>query len=371
MTLAGMVWRNLFRRRTRTLLTVLGISVGIAAVVALTGFARGLERGWRDAYEARGTDLVVTKITSRSPLPAPFEHAALREFLESPAIEASAGLLSDMMGIEDSPAVLVFGWELPSFLWEHLRFTDGRAPQGGAAREAALGKIAASSLGKKTGDPIQIEFEEFRVSGIFESPALVENGAVILPLEQMQAATGRAGKVNFLNLRLKERETGAAEIKARLGRLHQGFSALDSAEVASRNSGIEIARAMSWATSLLALFVGMFGVTNTMLMSVFERVREIGILLAIGWRRRRVMAMILLESLFLSLLGGALGLAGGIAAATALGTSELLRGRLEAEIGPGLFLTAMGLSVALGLLAGIYPAWRASRLQPGEALRAE
>ncbi len=371
MTIAGMVWRNLFRRRTRTLLTVLGISVGVAAVVALIGFAQGLEKVWQEAYKARGTDLVVTKVTSRSPLPVPFEQRALQEFLDCPSIEASAALLSDMMGVEDSSAVLVFGWEKPSFLWDHLRFLEGRAPESGASREAAIGRIAASSLGKKIGDIIQIEFEEFTVSGIFESPALVENGAIVLPLEQMQAATGREGKVNFLNLRLKDPPTGVAEVKARLEKLHQGFSALDSAEVASRNSGIEIVRAMSWATSLLALFVGMFGVTNTMLMSVFERVKEIGILLAIGWRRARVMGMILLESLLLSLIGGVFGLLIGICIARALETADLLRGRLKADIGPGLFLVAMSLSVALGLLAGVYPAWRASRLQPGDALRSE
>lgn len=371
MNLPGIALRNLFRRRTRTLLTALGIAIGIAAVTALTGFARGLERGWREAYNARGTDLVILKLTSRSPLPAVFELETLRPLLGAPEIRASAALLSDMLAIEDAPAILVFGWEQPGFLWEHLRFTAGRPPRGGGAREAALGSIAASSLGKKPGDTIQIEFEEFRVSGVFESPALVENGAVILPLEETQRATGRPGRVNFLNLRLHDPARGAAAVRERLAAAHPGFSALDSAEVASRNTGIEIARAMSWATSLLALAVGMFGVANTMLMSVCERTREIGILLAVGWRRRRVMGMILLESLFLSLLGGALGVAAGTAAAAALGRAELLRGRLAADLGPDLYLFAAGLCVALGLLAGLYPAWRASRLHPGEALRAE
>jgi putative ABC transport system permease protein len=128
---------------------------------------------------------------------------------------------------------------------------------------------------------------------------------------------------------------------------------------------------MSWATSWIALVVGAFGVANTVLMSVFERVREIGILLAIGWKRRRVMLMILLESLALSLCGGIIGTAVGVAATLVLERTEMLRGRLEADTGPALYLTALAVAIGLGLIGGLYPAWRASRMQPGIALRSE
>ena len=373
MTFWTVAWKNLLRRPTRTILTLCGIGVGIAAVVALTSLARGFERVWRNAYEARGTDLVITKATSRSPLPAPFDTALGAEFAALPEVEAAAGLMSDLMGIEDSPTMLVFGWDYPGFLWDHLKLREGRWPESGGTQQLVLGSLAAETLDKKVGDKVQIEFDEFQVTGIFESPALVENGAVILPLTEMQRVTEREGQVNFLNLRMRPRlrEQGIAAVRARLKEKHRGFNALEAGEVASRNTGVEVARGMSWATSWIALVVGAFGVANTVLMSVFERTREIGILLAIGWKRRRVMAMVLIESMALSLLGGVCGIVIGLVAVKWLEQTEMLRGKLEADLGLGLFAMALGVSLALGVAGGLYPAWRASRLQPGEALRAE
>jgi putative ABC transport system permease protein len=371
MNLVTMVWKNLWRRRVRTGLTLVGIAVGIAAVVALTGFARGLESGWRNTYEARGTDVVITKVASRSPVPTHFAQAALDDVVSSPPVTDSAGLLSDIMGIELAPTMFVFGWEFPSFLWDHLTIQEGRLPSGEGARELMLGALAARTLEKQVGDTVQVEFEQFTVVGVYQSAALVETGAIIMPLGDMQRATDRDGQVNFINVRLADPETSTARLRERLESLHPGFSALGSSEVASRNSGVEVAQAMSFATSLIALVVGAFGVTNTMLMSVFERTREIGILLAIGWKRWRVMSMILLESLLLALAGGALGTVGGLIAARMMEQIPLLRGRLQAEVSVELFVIAFVVATGLGCAAGLYPAWRAAQMQPSDALRAE
>ncbi|MBL9129197.1 MAG: ABC transporter permease [Verrucomicrobiales bacterium] len=373
MTFLTVAWKNLLRRPTRTLLTLGGIGVGIAAVVALTGLARGFERVWQNAYEARGTDLVIAKTTSRSPVPTPFDAKLGAAFASMPEVESSAGLLSDLMGVEDSPTMLVFGWDYPSFLWDHLALKEGEWPRAGVPRQLVLGSLAARTLGKKVGDTVQIEFDAFRVAGIFESPALVENGAVIMPLSEMQRVTERSGQVNFLNFRLRSKDRASAieSVRRRLEAEHRGFHALEAGEVASRNTGVEVARGMSWATSVIALAVGAFGVANTVLMSVFERTRELGILLAIGWKRRRVLAMVLIESVVLSLVGGVFGSLVGVAAIRVLERTELLRGKLEADLGPGLFGMALLVALGLGVAGGWYPAWRASRLEPGEALRAE
>ncbi len=373
MTFLTVAWKNLLRRPTRTLLTLGGISVGIAAVVALTSLARGFERVWNNAYEARGTDLVITKVTSRSPLPAPFDAGLGAELAAMPEVSGAAGLMSDLMGIEESPTMLVFGWDYPGFLWDHLKLKDGVWPRVGVPNQLVLGSLAAETLGKKVGDTVQIEFDAFQVTGIFESPALVENGSVIMPLPEMQRVTERRGQINFLNLRMRpeSREQGMAAVRARLKEKYRGFNALEAGEVAGKNTGVEVARGMSWATSWIALAVGAFGVANTVLMSVFERTREIGILLAIGWKRRRVMAMVLIESVALSLLGGACGIVVGLVAVRMLERTEMLRGKLEADLGPGLFAMALAVALGLGVAGGLYPAWRASRLEPGEALRAE
>ena len=128
---------------------------------------------------------------------------------------------------------------------------------------------------------------------------------------------------------------------------------------------------MSWATSLTALLVGAIGVANTVLMSIFERTHEFGILLAIGWRRSRIVRMILWESFVLSFLGGVGGCVLGVGAIRCMQLLPLTRGQIEGDVTPWSLLIAMLIALGLGLLGGLYPAYWGSRLQPTEAIRHE
>ena len=125
---------------------------------------------------------------------------------------------------------------------------------------------------------------------------------------------------------------------------------------------------MSWGTSLLAVLVGVLGVMNTMLMTVFERTQEICILLAIGWKRSRIMRMILWESALLGFLGGVAGVLVGFVGVKLLVTAPAIRGLLEPDLNPRLLVTAVAISFAVGVISGLYPAWRSSRLMPSQAL---
>ncbi len=236
-----------------------------------------------------------------------------------------------------------------------------------------FGTVAADVLKKAVGSKVQIETTEFTVCGIFESSALVENGSLILPLRQLQEATERQGRVNFLNLKLKPGTTPAEvdRLRATIKERYPSFKAFAAGEVAQNNSAIQIAKAMSWATSIIALVVGAVGVTNTVLMSVFERTHEIGILLAIGWRRVRILRMILLESMLLSLVGGFVGIGFGFVTVRILQNTPLMRGKIEGYISTGLLGGALLIALALGILGGLYPACRGSRLHPRAALNYE
>ena len=141
-----------------------------------------------------------------------------------------------------------------------------------------------------------------------------------------------------------------------------------ASEVVGTSQGFQIARAMSWSTSFLAIFVGVLGVMNTMLMTVFERTHEIGILLAVGWKRRRVVYMVLLESAMLGLLGGVTGVTLGAVGLKVMETTPAIRGLLEPDLSPKLFLISIAIAVVVGVISGLYPAWRSSRLSPSLAL---
>jgi putative ABC transport system permease protein len=258
-------------------------------------------------------------------------------------------------------------------VWEHLRLVAGRLPANDDEHVVVIGTLAADILKKTVGSPIRLESGTFTICGIFDSASLLEKGAVITSLGQLQRITEKSGQVNFLNLKLTPGMTTSDidRLRSQLMGGWPGFKAYTVGEVVENNTAMKVAKAVSWATSAIALVVGALGVMNTMLMSVFERMHEIGILLAIGWRRRRIVLMILYESIALSLAGGIVGILVGAAAVQLLELTPLLRGKVEGEFSGSLYGVAFMISIGLGVMSGIYPAYRGSRMQPSDALRYE
>lgn len=375
MTLLRFALDNLIRRPARSSLTVSAIALGIAAVVALTSIAWGFEASWQKANDARGTDLIVTRSSSENTMPSPFLAAKVQATLaQIPQVSAVVGLLSEMLSVaENAPPAFVFGWEEGSYLWQHLKLTAGRWANPHDESVVVIGALAAEMLHKKIGDQLEIEGQTLSIIGIFESPALVENGAVIMTLAQAQRLTDKPGKVNVLNIKLdaNSSEADVQRIKAQVARDLPGFIAITSSELVSKNAVVRISKAMSQATILIASLVGALVVFNTMLMSISERTREIGILLALGWQRRTLMRLIISEALILSLLGGAIGILLGVGLTLGLEQLEVMRGKIDAIFSPAFLLEVLGLSLVLGMIGGVYPALKASRLRPAAALSHE
>lgn len=371
MNVAGFAIGNLTRRPARTLLTVLSIALGVAAIVSLTAIAWGFEASWQTASDVRGTDLIVTRQANRNALPAPFVAAPVQQALQQlPQVAAVAALLSELQSLDDAPPMFVFGWESGSFLWQHLRLVGGRWP---AADERALvlGTLAARVLGRTPGDSVAIDGQRFLVAGVYESAALIENGAAILPLRTLQAVTDRPGKASVLSVRLVA-GGGEAEREAVAGHLRghfPGYVALASGELVRSNAMVRIAKAMSGATLLIAGLVGALVVLNAMLINVQERTAEIGVLRASGWRSSRIVRLILIEAGLLAAVGGLMGVGLGMAGALGLAQHELLRGRIDPIFTPALLLAVIGFTLVIGAAGGAYPAWRAARLSPAAALR--
>lgn len=370
MTFFTVVVRGLMRRPVRTGLTLVGISIGIAAVVALVGMASGYEKSIGKQLDVIGIDLVVSNM-SGGILPKVYDASLQGRIAQIPHVAETASVLMQMLSIEDAPMMMVSGREWGGFTWENLKLLEGRMPRDGKEQAVVLGRLAAEVLKKKVGDKVQIEAEELPVVGIVDGQAVVENGAIILSLPILQAATGNEGKVNFIDIRLTPKATKAdvAQLCAQVKEIFPLGRAMVASEVVGTSQGFRIARAMSWSTSLLAIVVGVLGVMNTMLMTVFERTQEICVLLAIGWKRSRIMRMILWESAMLGLMGGVIGVLMGVVGVKVLVTAPTLRGMLEPDLTPQLLATAVGISVVVGVFSGLYPAWRSSRLTPSHALQ--
>lgn len=189
-----MVSRNLRVRRMRTALTLLGIAVGMMAIVALMGLARGFENNWDQTLNARGTDVVVNRISTGSPIPAPFSEEVAREISALPGIEDSGGVLGVLMPVENLPMILVTSWEWESYIWNHLEIVEGRMQKDGHEKAVLLGKSASQMLRKQVGDSLQLLGSEFSVCGIYESTSMIESGAIVIPLGVMQSHSDNAGK---------------------------------------------------------------------------------------------------------------------------------------------------------------------------------
>ena len=379
MRFPSFVWSNLWCRRSRSLLTLAGVAVGVAAGVSMFGVARGFDREILIKYAALDTQMIVTGATKNRPFPSLVDQRIGEELAKMPGVLGVAGALWDVQNVEGATALGVMGWEAGSYLWKHLVLRSGDPlVRQGEQETVYLGQMASGSLRKSEGDSIAFDTDQatvrvFRVAGVFESPSLAENAGAIMRLELLQSLLGCQGKVNYFNLHLDPRMTPQEFEMLRMkiqGRFPE-LNVLRADEIASNNAGLRAARAMSIATTAIALLIGTLGVTNSVMMSVFERSREIGLLMAVGWKTTRIAAMILMESVFLCLCGAVAGSVAAIAGVTALQNMESFRGRISADFGADLILLAFLVAAGVGLLGGLYPAYLASRHQPCEALRHE
>jgi putative ABC transport system permease protein len=143
-----------------------------------------------------------------------------------------------------------------------------------------------------------------------------------------------------------------------------------SSEFAQSTDDMQQLESMTNAVVLMALIVGGIVILNTMIMTIYERTREIGTLRAVGWQKRRILGMVVREAIVLSLLAGAVGILLGMML-TWLISRIPAASYLSADYGPRIFVQTLVVTVVLGVLGGLYPAWRASRMSPVEALRYE
>lgn len=370
MTFFTIIVRGLLRRPVRTGLTLGGIAIGISAVVALVGISQGFEKSWGAGAKERGIDIVVSTLSSGL-TPKPFSMTVRDRIASMPEVSATCSVFVDLTSVESASMMMVSAREWGGFSWNNLKLLSGRMPKDAMEPAVVLGQTAAEALKKKIGDPLQLESKELTVVGIVDGGALVENGSVILSLPLFQDITGNQDKINILDVRsaLELNEAGMKQLCEKINRLVPEAKAVIASEHISNSEASRFIRAMSWGTSLLAVFVGVLGVMNTMLMTVFERRQEMCILLAIGWKRGRITRMILWESALLGLLGGSVGVLIGIVGAKMLEKLPSVHGLLEPDLSLQLIVTSVIISVVVGVLSGLYPAWRSSRLTPSLALQ--
>jgi len=371
LSFAGFAWKNLWRRRLRTLLTLLGIGLAIGAFVGLVGFSRSFEHEWLRLYSSSGTDIAVVE---KNFLNTSVDQSLGPKLSTVPVVAQAEPMIFNLMDLTPEVNAIVFGWLDDSYEFDALTFLSGGRFHNGKP-EVIVGDVLAKNLDKKVGDSLEMQGSNYTITGIFHGGTALEAGAVIMPIDQLQQLSSLQGKVSGFHVRLKPAPAGElpdhymkraqAEIEAAL----PGLNAQPAAERAANNQFVGLAHAVAWGTSCIALLMGILGIANTMAMSVFERTREIGILRAIGWKAWRVVLLIQTEAAVLGFVGGFIGIFFGWGSLRLLSTLPQTASIVSSSLDPLHLVEALIIALLSGLVAGAYPAWRGAHLSPVEALR--
>lgn len=361
----------------------LGLFIGVATMVTMFSITSAMKADTERKLDEYGANIVITPKANDLSLTyggiavsgvvydvkelSHEDAAAIRTIKNNENISTVAPKLLGAV-LVDNHQMLLVGVDFPQELrlknwWE----ITGQQPQGNT--EVLLGHLAAQKLNKSSGDTLRIGDNVFSVAGVIEETGSQEDALVYADLRATQNLLEKPGKVSMIEVSALCSTCPIEEIVAQISGALPGakVSALRQA-VMAREQTVDQLSNFSLALSVVVLFVGALIVLNTMMSSINERTREIGIFRAIGFRKMHVMTIILLEALAVSLLGGVLGWLGGtlIAAVVAPRVAQL---SVAVSWDLGLGAAAVALAILVGITSSIYPAIRASNLDPAEALR--
>lgn len=370
------IFRNVMRRKTRSLLTMLGVALAIAAVVALLGITSGFSQSLLTMYEDRGVDLVVVRAGVADRLTSTLDESIGERIKKLPHVKAAAASLTEL------DVMPIRGWQPDSFAFEQLHMASGRRLTAEDAGKVLLGVTLAAEKNKKVGDKFEISAKDFEVVGIFDVKNPIENSAAVMLLPDLQSLMDRTGQVTEFQIAMEtivgDGKTAAVEeLRREIEALTDAegkslrLTAMPTHDFVSSNTQLRLAQGMAWMTSMIALVIGGVGILNTMIMSVLERTQEIGVLRALGWRKFRIIRLILGESMLLTLGGAVAGSLLAVVLTFALTQFSLVPGMVHGDFSPRVLLIGLAMAIGVGLFGGLYPAWRGATLPPTEALRYE
>lgn len=371
MAFAHLVLRNLLRARVRSVLTLLGISLGITTIIALGVITAGLKATAGGFVQSGGADFMVAQEGAADLSFSVIEQQRVAEVAAVPGVAAARGALLHITRAGSAAYFPVLGVTAEDLAAASPSLVEGAYFDAAATDSVVLGVLAASDLGVGVGDRLVIDTREFTVVGIITSDVLWEESGAFAPLATVQALANRGAAVSVIHVIVAPGEDIDA-VARRVEAAVPGVIAIITADdIGQVDSGYAALDAANIAISGLAILIGGIGVMNTMVMSIFERTREIGVLRAVGWSGGRVIRMIVIEALMLCVGAAVVGTGLGLLAVQGVMRIPAVQGLLLPAYEPEVFLQALGVAVLVALVGAAYPAFRATRLTPMEALRYE
>lgn len=386
--------KDTLRRKRRAVYTALGVAVGVAAVIAVLTIARAGEEKIYGEMEKYGPNLMIMPAINDMELQlgdlrlgslavgdnyiSEDRLPEIREIADG-AIRGALGLDGDediatiapklyMNTVIQGTSVMVVGFnpEQEMLIKSWWRMSQGDYPE--TEYEAILGARASAVLNVQLGDSIMIEGQEVQVVGVLEETGSNDDYQIFIPLETAQRAFDKQGLISSADVRALCSACPVTDIADLVNNSLPGVRAVAVKQIAETEMNLmgKVNRFML-ALAGITLVVGSFGVVNTMMSSVYERIKDIGIMKAVGASRRQIIKMFLYESAVVGLVGGIFGYVVGTLLSYVMG--PLIFEDLAVSYVLQYLPAALGLAILVAAIASVYPAYRASKISVADSLR--
>lgn len=370
------ILRNMSRRKVRTGLTIFGIVVGIFAVTVMGSMVEYFNGLIDNAREGASEAIIVSP---KGGIRASLSEADVNRIERVRGVQAAvpqvATFFESLSSVSFGPPDQVIGVPPEQILelWSPDDLAAGRFPERGDTYQMVVGTSIAKKEKLALGSTLNWRDKDFQIIGLLKETQTAPDGWLIAPMDIVQKTIERPGLITQINV-IPEDKTQVAELTERIkDRVDNVNVQTLEEQLDAIEQGLAVFNAILLSSAVLAAIIGGLAVVNTMIMSVSERTPEIGLKKAIGATNGNIIGEFLMEAAVIGLLGGAIGflLGWGVAGLLNVGATEALGGTEIFKITPRLAAIAVGFAVALGVAAGLLPAWSASRLDPVVALREE
>jgi putative ABC transport system permease protein len=368
----GLVIRNLWSKKARSIGLAFAVAIAVMAVVTLDVTSSGLEQSAAAIISVGKADFTVAQKGASDTLSSTIDESQLVQLRETRGVESVVGVLVETQRINaNNPVFIEIGINPGDLTAFGVKLVAGHAYSSTAAHQVMLGWRAAANLGLHVGDRFTANGTWNTVVGLYSTGNAFGDAGAMFPLPAIQGYNRVPGIVTLAFVKVVPGQS-VAKVAAHIDYAEPELTTIRTATQFGRaDQNLVYLQAAVNGSTVLAILIGAVIIGNTMLLSLFERTREFGLLRAVGWTRRRTVGLLLGESLLLAFIGAGLGVALSFVVAVVLENLPALKGVLHPNFTEEAFWRALFTALVMTLVGALYPTTRAALLSPLKALSYE